>query len=318
MTARDPFGLEVEGVLPLDVEHVGLEGAICVYLVEGDGPALVDPGPSTCLPLLEERLQEAGIPLGDIRHLFLTHVHLDHAGAAGHLTRRNPELTVHVHEDGAPHMVDPERLVKSTRRTFGEAHDRLWGEVLPVPKSQVRGWRPGDGRPVPGIRPLHTPGHIGHHLAYEAERKGVLFSGDSMGIILAPDAPTHPPTPPPSVDLVAWEETLLRVLAPVEVDAFGATHFGLHPDLHGRRGQLWERLTALAGRVKAAMAEGEGKEDRERYHTEVIESLSRHVPDDRVPRYFETFPARADWDGVHFFLERNPTWEPAEAGSGPG
>jgi glyoxylase-like metal-dependent hydrolase (beta-lactamase superfamily II) len=296
----------VDGVAAVDVRHLGLEGAICAYFLESPEPTLVDPGPSTALEGLEEGLREVGARLDDVRHLLLTHVHLDHAGGAGHLARRIPELQVHVHEEGAPHLEDPEKLVSSTRRTFGEAHDRLWGEVLPVPWDRLRGWRPGDERPLPGIRPIPTPGHIAHHLAWEDEGKGVLFAGDSLGIILGPGAPSHPPTPPPSLDLAAWRDTLGGVLAEVEVEAFGVTHFGLHPDLHRRRKELREALDALAIRVQAAMKEGEEAEraDARAFHEETVEILSPHVPGDRVERYFQVFSAATDWEGMRFHLGR--------------
>jgi glyoxylase-like metal-dependent hydrolase (beta-lactamase superfamily II) len=294
------------GVLPVDVRHLGLEGAICAYYLEDPEPTLIDPGPSTSLSELEEGLRAEGVRLESVRHLLLTHVHLDHAGASGHLARRSPELKVHVHEDGAPHMADPEKLVSSTRRTFGDAHDRLWGEVLPVPRHQIGAWRPGDPHPMPGIRPIPTPGHILHHLAWEDEAKGILFAGDSLGIILAPGAPTHPPTPPPSLDLAAWRHTLDRILAPVEVDAFGVTHFGLHTGLHTRRRELRERLDALAERVAAAMEAGPDAEaeDRDAFHRETLELLGPHVPGETVERYFEMFSAGTDWDGMRFHLGR--------------
>ncbi len=303
-TGRGP---SVSGVRTLDIEHLEIPGAICVYLVDGPEPVLVDPGPTPALPKLKEELAALGLPLREVRHLLLTHVHLDHAGAAGHIAQAVPEITIHVHEDGAPHIADPERLVRSTRRTFGEAHDRLWGEVLPVPPSRIRGWRPGDGRPIPRILPLPTPGHIAHHLAFESERHGVLFAGDSLGIILGPGVPTHPPTPPPSVDLDAWERTLVETLAPVEVDYFGVTHFGLHADLHGRRAELHARLVELASRVRTAL-EREDKEDGVRYHEEVVRALSKHLPEGRAAEYFGVFPAETDWGGMRFFLDRNPEW----------
>jgi len=304
--------LSAPGVVPLDPEHDGLPGAICVYLLEDPEPTLVDPGPSTSLPKLKEALREVGMDPARIRHILLTHVHLDHAGAAGHLAREIPELTVHVHQDGAPHMADPERLVASTRRTFGEAHERLWGEVLPVPAHQIRGWRPGDSRPLSGILPLSTPGHIAHHLAWEVERHGVLLAGDALGIRLHPHGPSHPATPPPSVDLAAWRRTLVETLAPVEVDAFGVTHFGLHANLHARRLEILTRLEELALRVHAAMEEGPSKEeeDAQRFHEETVATLSTFLPPERVEQYFQAFSAATDWRGMRFHLARVPAARP--------
>ena len=118
---------------------------ISPYWIDGPEPAIVDPGPSSSLDGLVGGLAELGVALTDIRHVLLTHVHLDHAGGAGHLVARAPQLQVHIHADGAAHMTDPERLVASTRRTFGEAHDRLWGDVTPIPAERIRPWEPGDG-----------------------------------------------------------------------------------------------------------------------------------------------------------------------------
>ncbi len=217
----------------LDLEHQGLSGAIGATLILEPEPVLVDPGPATTLDRLESAAGEAGMPLSEVRHLCLTHVHLDHAGAAGHLARRFPRLQLHIHEEGAPHLVSPERLVASTRRTFGEAHDRLWGEVIPVPEHRIRVWRPRERGPLPWLRALPTPGHIGHHLAYLDEVDGVLVAGDALGIILSPESPTHPPTPPPAVDLAAWEDTL-DSLERVSPERAVVSHFGMHADVASR------------------------------------------------------------------------------------
>ena len=144
----------------IDLLHLGLEGAIGSYFIPGEEPALVDPGPATTFERLQEGLEEHGVGPRDLRHVLLTHVHLDHAGATGDLVNAFPEATVHVHEDGAPHMVDPTRLVKSTRRTFGDAHDRLWGVTRAVPAHRIQAWRVGReqdsarmGDTGPGARP---------------------------------------------------------------------------------------------------------------------------------------------------------------------
>lgn len=292
------------GPILLDLEHGGLPGAIGAYLLAGPEPALVDPGPARTLPRLRETLEEMGSGVGEIRHLLLTHVHLDHAGASGALTRENPRLRVHVHRDGAEHMADPSRLVASTRRTFGEAHDRLWGETDPVPEDRLRPWTPGDRSPIPGIRPIETPGHIGHHLAYLHEPSGVLFAGDSMGILLAPGTPSHPPTPPPSLDLPAWLRTL-EVLGPFDPDRFAVTHFGLHDRFHERRAELAGALLKVARRVRRALDRDELDQEAQAFESEVRERISEHLEGTRVDRYFDVFTAATDFRGMAFYLERN-------------
>lgn len=288
----------------IDLVHLGLEGAIACYLIDAEEPTIVDPGPTTTLDRLVEQLAERGVGPDDLRHVMLTHVHLDHAGSTGHLVERFPRAVVHVHEDGASHMVDPERLVASTRRTFGDAHDRLWGDVKPVPVARVRGWRLGEAGPWKGLRPVSTPGHISHHLGYLDEREGTLFAGDSMGIVLG-EGPTHPATPPPAVDLRAWEETL-REIEVMDPERAAVTHFGVHGGVSARREQLAARLSALEARVRAAMEAGEEEADAARFDEEVREELAPYMGREEVDRYFDMFSAATDWAGVAFYLKRNP------------
>ena len=199
-------------------------------------------------------------------------------------------------------MADPERLVASTRRTFGEAHDRLWGDVLPVPKEHIQAWEPGGRFPVPGVRAFATPGHIPHHVSFLAEADGFFVAGDAMGVILAPGAPTYPPTPPPSVDVPAWLETL-GDLGSVDPDAFGVSHFGVHDDFASRLSEMRDRLVALRDRVEAALASGDDS-DRDVYEREVREAISVFRPEDEGGKYFDAFSAAVDWDGMRLYLER--------------
>ena len=289
-------------VTPIDVIHLGVRGAISAYWIDGPEPAIVDPGPSTSLGGLEDGLAELGVGLSDIHHVLLTHVHLDHAGGTGHLVSRHPHLEVHVHTDGAPHMADPERLVASTRRTFGEAHDRLWGDVVPIPTERIRPWEPMGRLPVPGARALATPGHISHHVSYLVEAAGTLVAGDALGVILAPGAPTHPPTPPPSVDVPAWLDTL-HDLESIDPETLGVSHFGTHEDFAGRVSEMRSRLSAFRDRVEAALAVG-NEADRDVYEGEVREAISAFRPTDEVDGYFDSFKAAVDWDGMRFYLER--------------
>ena len=287
----------------IDLVHLGLEGAIACYLIDAEEPTIVDPGPTTTLERLAEQLRGHGIDRDGLRHIVLTHVHLDHAGATAGVCELFPKATVHVHEDGAEHMADPERLVASTRRTFGDAHDRLWGEMKPVPASRIQAWREGDAGPWSSLRPVPTPGHIAHHPAFLDERDGTLYAGASMGIVLA-GGPTHTATPPPSVDLRAWSDTLTEIAA-IGPERFGVTHFGIHEEVAKRCAQLRERLSALEARVRAALARGD-EDDAERFSEEVRQELAPHMGADNVKRYFDMFPGSIDWTGVAFYLKRNP------------
>src|SRR6185436_10638884 len=145
---------------PIDLHHQA-PGIVAAYLLEtDDGPALFDCGPTTCIPALKSGLAGHGLELTDIRHLLLSHIHLDHAGAAGVLVREHPVLQVHVSPIGAPHLVDPSRLEKSARRLYGDTFDSLWGELAPVPQENVHAV---DGR-VLGLDSFPTPGHASHHV----------------------------------------------------------------------------------------------------------------------------------------------------------
>ena len=286
----------------LDLEHLGLQGAISSFLLEAPEPVLVDPGPATCLDVLRARLGERGLAIGDLRAVLLTHIHLDHAGATGHLVAENDALTVHVHADAAPHVADPDRLVRSTRRTFGAAHDRLWGEVRPVPARNVRPWEPGDRAPLRLLRPIPTPGHIGHHVAWLDDRDGVLLCGDALGVILDRRAPVHPPTPAPGVDAAAWHETLERVRV-YDPERFAVAHFGIYDDFDARRQELDDALAALEDRVRAGL----GTNDpglAEEYEEETRERQAAVIGQERAHRYFDVFNAANDWAGMRLCLKR--------------
>jgi glyoxylase-like metal-dependent hydrolase (beta-lactamase superfamily II) len=281
-----------------------LSGAISTHLIAGDTPVLVDPGPTTTLGALEAGLKEVGLAVTDLHTVLLTHVHLDHAGVVGHLAQMNPDLNIVVHEDGAPHLVDPKRLVASTRRTFGARHDELWGEVLPVPSSQVTRWKEGDADPVKGISVLPAPGHIAHHLVYFEEDSGTLFAGDALGIILVPGAQVHPPTPPPGVDIEAWRETL-RTLRAVGARRARIHHFGVHNNIVGLADALEKALCDLEARARRASKRGELALERERdlFEAESRAAMRDHRSRDDVDTYFDIFRASNDLNGVVRWVE---------------
>ncbi len=236
---------------PLDVGFAGGR-AIGVYLLETqDGPALFDCGPASCLDGLEARLRERGLALTDLRHLLLSHIHLDHAGAAGVLVRRHPALRVHVSEVGAPHLVDPSRLERSARRLYGDAFDGLWGELAPIPEGNVE---VAGGR-VLDLDCFPTPGHASHHVCY-LTAEGTLLAGDAAGVRIDPASFVAPPCPPPEFDLAAWERTLDEIERR-EPARLALIHFGVFEDLEYHLAQTRQELRTWVERVQAGVSEDE-------------------------------------------------------------
>jgi glyoxylase-like metal-dependent hydrolase (beta-lactamase superfamily II) len=188
----------------IDLLHQGVERSIGCYVLDtDDGPALFDCGPSTTVDALKAGLAAEGLALTDVRHLLLSHIHLDHAGAAGVLVREHPALQVHVSEIGAPHLVDPEKLERSARRLYEDRFDTLWGELAPVPAANVR----VVGERVVGLECIPTPGHASHHVSY-LDRDGTLYAGDAAGVRIQPGRYVLPPTPPPEFELDLWQQTI--------------------------------------------------------------------------------------------------------------
>jgi glyoxylase-like metal-dependent hydrolase (beta-lactamase superfamily II) len=210
---------------PIDLHHQGVERIVGCYLLDtDDGPTLFDCGPSPTVPALKAGLADAGLKLTDVRHLLLSHIHLDHAGAAGVLVREHPGLVVHVSGIGAPHLVDPARLERSARRLYGDAFDSLWGELAPVPERNVR----VVGDDVVGLACFPTPGHASHHVSY-LDRDGTLYAGDAAGVRIQPGRAVFPPTPPPDFDLETWQATLDEVERR-EPARLALIHFGVADD----------------------------------------------------------------------------------------
>jgi len=214
----------------IDVMHLGRPHVIGAWRV---GDVIVDPGPSNSLaallPLLQERPPRA---------LALTHIHLDHAGAAGTLARRFPELEVWVHERGARHLADPSRLLDSATRLYGDQMERLWGEVLPVPGERLRVLRGGEQ--LGPFSVAYTPGHASHHVSYLHEPSGRAFTGDVAGVRID-GGRVLAPTPPPDIDLRAWRASLdlLEEWAP---RSLAVTHFGGYEDVAGQLAALRAHL----------------------------------------------------------------------------
>ncbi len=238
------------GVGYVDLDFLGIPEIIATALIEGPaGVALIDPGPSSTLGNLRSALDRKGISVKDVRQILVTHIHLDHAGAVGTLVRENPAIEVFVHERGARHMIDPARLLASAERLYGADMDRLWGEFLPVPEGRIKALQ-GEERITVGGRDLqvaYTPGHASHHVSYFDPASRVAFVGDTAGIRRGSGLCVMPPTPPPDVDLEAWQLSADRILA-WDPDTLFLTHFGpfhgarLHFTDLADRLALWSRL----------------------------------------------------------------------------
>jgi glyoxylase-like metal-dependent hydrolase (beta-lactamase superfamily II) len=237
---------------PIDLLHLGGERVIGVYVVDTEeGPALFDCGPTTCMPALRAGLAERGLQLTDIRHLLLSHIHLDHAGAAGTLVREHPDLLVHVSEIGAPHLVDPTRLEASARRLYGEAFDELWGELAGVPETNVN----VVGDRVVGLDCFPTPGHASHHVSYLAG-DGTLYAGDAAGVRIVPGRYVIPVSPPPDFDPEVWGHTLDEIERR-RPERLALIHFGVAEDIATHLAMIREELARWVERVEHGATEQE-------------------------------------------------------------
>jgi glyoxylase-like metal-dependent hydrolase (beta-lactamase superfamily II) len=233
----------------IDLHHQA-PGIVGCYLLETNGgPTLFDCGPTTTIPYLKAGLAERGLDLMDVRHLLLSHIHLDHAGAAGVLVRQNPWLQVHVSEIGAPHVVDPARLEASARRLYGPVFDELWGELAPIPAANVH----AVGDRILGLACFPTPGHASHHVSY-LDADGTLYAGDAAGVRLQGGRFVMPPCPPPEFDLEVWEQTIAEIESRLPA-RLALIHFGVFEDLQEHLASLRETLSRWGQRVEDGMDE---------------------------------------------------------------
>jgi glyoxylase-like metal-dependent hydrolase (beta-lactamase superfamily II) len=270
----------------IDLNFGGAPHAIGVYLVETtDGLALFDCGPTSTLPALEAGLAEHGVALQDLRHLLLSHIHLDHAGAAGPIVRRHPGLTVWVSEIGAPHLIDPSRLERSARRLYGDLFDPLWGELAAVPEHNVR-LAQGD---VLGWESFPTQGHASHHVSYF--RDGTLLAGDAAGVRMPGASYVLPVSPPPDIDVEAWHATAVAIRAR-QPERMALIHFGVHEDV----GTHLERLELELDRWAARVRDGMGQE-------EFVAAAQADAGDDAA-LYDRVAPFWQSWHGMKRYWDQ--------------
>lgn len=266
----------VGGVRLIDLGTAGGAEVNGAYVVPAREPALVETGPAADFPRLLEGLERVGIGPGDLAHVLVSHVHLDHAGAAGHLVRRFPSASIWVHERGAPHLADPARLVSSTARTFGEERmQRLFGDPLPVPSDRLRAVADGDVVDL-GDRSLevvHTPGHASHHISIRDPDGGAVFTGEAIGCHLPWADCYRPALPPPEVDIEAALASIARIRA-FDPTILLTSHFGPVPAIEGCE-RASERVRSWAEAARDVL-EGDPEADVDL----VAERLRRRAQDD--------------------------------------
>ena len=274
---------------PIDLLHMGNERTIGSYVLDtDDGPALLDCGPATTVETLKAGLAERGLALTDVRHLLLSHIHLDHAGATGVLVREHPALQVHVSAVGAPHLVAPDRLERSARRLYGDSFDSLWGELAPVPEQNVR----VVGDRVLGLDCFPTPGHASHHVCY-LDRDGTMYAGDAAGVRIQPGRAVVP-TPPPEFDLDAWQTTIDE-LERRDPERLALIHFGVAEDVHRHLAALRLELYEWTDVVRG----GAGPEE----FVEYVQTELRDAGEDAV--YYDlAMPLWQSYQGLTRWAER--------------
>ena len=275
------------GLSWIDLHFRGRARVVATAVVQANsGVALIDPGPTTCLTALDLGLQSLGIRWPDVRHILLTHIHLDHAGATGSIVRAHPHVQVLVHERGATHMADPSRLLESATRIYGDRMEELWGEFAAVARDNLTSLAGGERIEAGGRRfdVAYTPGHASHHVSFFDASSGVAFVGDTAGVCIG-GGYVLPPTPPPDIDLESWSTSVDRILAwsPATVML---THFGPVTQVRPHLASLLENLQTTAAIALALLKEDGTDAERGSAFAERLRNLLRaQMPESEVATY---------------------------------
>jgi glyoxylase-like metal-dependent hydrolase (beta-lactamase superfamily II) len=264
----------------IDVMHLGRPHVIGCWQV---GEALVDPGPESSVSNVLEALGDE-----QPRALLLTHIHLDHAAATGALVRRWPDLEVYVHERGAPHLVDPSKLLASAERLYGDQMERLWGEIVPVPEANVHPLSGGEH--VLGMRVAYTPGHASHHVCYLHEESGTAFVGDVAAVSIPGTDLIVPPTPPPDIDIETWEDSI-GIVEGWAPERLALTHFGAIDDPAPHLAKVRERL-----REEAQLARDLSEDEYEQRHRNLVAEHAEST--ESAEELIQCVPPQYQWRGL--------------------
>ena len=267
------MGLQVDVGSPLtiDLRFLDQPGVIAAFLLRGAGEAaLIETGPGSTIAALLDATAKEGVAPEEVRHILVTHIHLDHSGGAGLLLKHFPNATLYAHERGTPHLIDPTKLVASATRIYGGLMHRLWGDIVAVPSERVIPLVHGQRLRVAGrvLEVLYTPGHATHHVAYRDLAGGEIFSGDAAGSRLEGCSYVRPLTPPPDLDLEEWDRTL-DLLTACNPPALYLTHFGRHEGVKEHLAELRLHLREWESLVLAGLRAGHDR-------TTIAASLQRH------------------------------------------
>lgn len=278
-------------ITTLDDHWMGRPRSIATALLESDGHrAIVDPGPGSTLDTLRKGLGAHGVSVHDLDAILLTHIHLDHAGSSGALARENPRVAVYVHKLGAPHMMDPAKLLASAARLWPDNLDELFGEMLPVAESNLRILEGGETITLGSrkIEVAYTPGHASHHVSYFDNVEGVAFVGDTTGIRIEGHSYVMPATPPPDIDLRLWDSSFATILERKPKRLF-LTHFGFSENPAAHIAQFRERLhrwMETTEKILQTAKNDSGAMDS--FMAAMRAEIGEHLPAEEVEQYVAT------------------------------
>jgi glyoxylase-like metal-dependent hydrolase (beta-lactamase superfamily II) len=282
----------------IDVLQKGRERVIGAWDLGG---AIVDPGPESRMETLLAGLSE------EPRALLLTHIHLDHAGATGALVERFPDLEVHVHANGAPHLIDPSRLLRSAERIYGDEMEPLWGRVVPVPERNVHVVEGGDTVTAAGHRfdVAYTPGHASHHVVYFDTTDGTAYVGDVAGVRIPPTDYVRAPTPPPDIDVEEWQRSI-DVVVKRDPQRLALTHFGMVDDPQPHLAQMKQSLDEQSTLVRELLEQyGDTDEAVREFVAEVARRTRAAVGEELTAMFEVGSPVEQRWLGLRrYWLKR--------------
>jgi glyoxylase-like metal-dependent hydrolase (beta-lactamase superfamily II) len=297
----------MSSITVLDDLWTGRARTIAAALLESDGHrAVIDPGPGSTLETFRQQLQVHGLAVRDLDAILLTHIHLDHAGATGALVRENPRLSVYVHRLGAPHMVDPSKLLASAARLWPNDLQRLFGDALPVPEGNLRILEGGETLAL-GARKLevvYTPGHASHHVSYFDQAEGVAFVGDTTGVRIEGHPFVMPATPPPDIDLSIWDTSFAAILERKPSRLF-LTHFGYsdnpseHILLFRERLHRWAAMAEQAIRTTTSDAAA-----MDSFMSATHREIAEHLPAEEVDHYVFSAGLNLSFLGLARYLRK--------------